>query len=116
MSARRPPVELPSLRRASRGRSCIRCGSRDGTVVRAHYTGIAQLRLGKGKGQKPHDFASADLCHACHHHFDNYETPNDYLRSWEFLILCMETLERDFREGFLVEGVDPGDPDGQSPI
>jgi hypothetical protein len=116
MSARRPPVALPSLRQASRGRSCIRCGERDGTVVRAHYTGLGQGRLGKGKGIKPHDFASADLCRRCHDEFDTYHKPNTWERSWEFLMLCMETLERDFRDGVLVEGIDPSDPDGQSPV
>lgn len=39
------------------------CGSSDGTVVAAHSN---QLRDGKGRGLKAHDYRIAALCHRCH--------------------------------------------------
>ena len=43
------------------------CGAQDGTVVAAHSN---QLRDGKGKGIKAHDYRIAALCHRCHHEID----------------------------------------------
>lgn len=73
----------------------------DGTVVRAHYSGVMAHRLGKGVAQKCGDHASADLCMHCHAEFDGYARGNDYERATEFLILCLETLARDFKEGVI---------------
>jgi len=101
MIEKNKPYRNKKLLNASRGRSCTKCGADDGTIVRAHYQGIGSYRLGKGKGQKPHDFASADLCMVCHSEFDQYETGNNTDRGWEFLLLCMETLARDFRQGII---------------
>ena len=42
---------------------CALCGAEDGTVVAAHSN---QLRDGKGKGIKAHDFRIASLCYQCH--------------------------------------------------
>jgi hypothetical protein len=42
---------------------CVLCGSEDGTVVAAHSN---QLRDGKGKGIKAHDYRIAALCYRCH--------------------------------------------------
>ena len=42
---------------------CVLCGAEDGTVVAAHSN---QLRDGKGKGIKAHDYRIAALCHRCH--------------------------------------------------
>lgn len=86
---------------AAKDRDCIRCGAKDGTVVRAHYCGLGQQRLGKGRGIKPHDFASACLCRTCHEQFDGYAQPNDYERAWEFLLLCLLEIERDFEQGVI---------------
>ena len=101
MIEKNKPYRNKKLLNASRGRSCLKCGADDGTIVRAHYQGIGSERIGKGWAQKPHDFASADLCYRCHNEFDQYKTGNDTDRGWEFLMLCMETLARDFREGII---------------
>lgn len=47
---------------------CWGCGkNNDGTVVAAHSN---QLRDGKGRGIKAHDFRVAALCHECHSELD----------------------------------------------
>ena len=44
------------------------CGrSNDGTVVPAHSN---QLRDGKGRGIKAHDYRIAAMCHNCHYELD----------------------------------------------
>jgi hypothetical protein len=42
---------------------CQVCGIQDGTVVAAHSN---QLRDGKGRSLKSHDFRSASMCYTCH--------------------------------------------------
>lgn len=46
---------------------CQICGMEDGTVVAAHSN---QLRDGKGKGMKAHDYRVAALCYHCHMEID----------------------------------------------
>lgn len=46
---------------------CSYCGNSDGTVCAAHSN---QLRDGKGKGIKSHDYRIAALCHNCHYQLD----------------------------------------------
>lgn len=46
---------------------CMHCGVQDGTVVAAHSN---QLRDGKGKGIKAHDYRIAALCFKCHFDID----------------------------------------------
>lgn len=46
---------------------CQHCGVRDGTVVAAHSN---QLRDGKGRGIKAHDYRIAALCYRCHADLD----------------------------------------------
>lgn len=46
---------------------CQHCGIEDGTVVAAHSN---QLRDGKGRGIKAHDYRIAALCHSCHMELD----------------------------------------------
>ena len=53
--------------RAVRDAYCMHCGADDGTIVAAHSN---QLRDGKGKGIKAHDYRIAALCHICHHQID----------------------------------------------
>jgi len=101
MIEKNKPYRNKKILKASQGRSCISCNADDDTIVRAHYQGIGSHRLGKGMSQKPHDFASADLCSRCHHEFDSYQTTNDKVRGYEFLMFCMETLARDFRDGII---------------
>jgi len=98
MIEKNKPYRNKKLLNASKDRTCIKCGADDGTIVRAHYQGIGSERVGKGWGQKPHDFVSADLCMVCHSELDQYEDGNTTDRGWEFLLLCMETLARDFKQ------------------
>ena len=56
-----------ALLAAVRDAPCMHCGKQDGTVVAAHSN---QLRDGKGRGIKAHDFRVAALCHACHFDLD----------------------------------------------
>lgn len=46
---------------------CQHCGKSDGTVVAAHSN---QLRDGKGRGLKSHDYRIAALCYSCHSELD----------------------------------------------
>jgi len=46
---------------------CQHCGIEDGTVVAAHSN---QLRDGKGRGIKAHDYRIAALCFKCHYEID----------------------------------------------
>jgi hypothetical protein len=46
---------------------CQHCGKEDGTVVAAHSN---QLRDGKGRGIKAHDYRVAALCYWCHMELD----------------------------------------------
>ena len=46
---------------------CQSCGRFDGTVVAAHSN---QLRDGKGRGIKAHDYRVAALCYSCHMNLD----------------------------------------------
>jgi hypothetical protein len=45
----------------------MHCGRQDGTVVAAHSN---QLRDGKGRGIKAHDYRIAALCYQCHYELD----------------------------------------------
>jgi len=96
-----PRYKNKKLLSAAFDKTCIKCGIHDETVVAAHYCGIGQVRLGKGTGSKVHDFCVADLCDRCHSEFDQYKNDNDYERAWEFLLLCMLTLNRRFVEGVI---------------
>lgn len=46
---------------------CQNCGAQDGTVVAAHSN---QLKDGKGRSIKAHDYRIAALCYRCHHELD----------------------------------------------
>ena len=46
---------------------CQLCGAQDGTVVAAHSN---QLRDGKGRSIKAHDYRIAALCFRCHADID----------------------------------------------
>lgn len=62
--------------------SCQKCGARDGTVVAAHSN---QLRDGKGRGLKAHDYRIAALCYTCHMDLDQGKTMNraERVEMWE---------------------------------
>ena len=61
---------------------CQNCGLQDGTVVAAHSN---QLRDGKGRGIKAHDFRVAALCYRCHSELDqgNKLTREERVEMWE---------------------------------
>lgn len=65
-----------------RNSPCQRCGCEDGTVVAAHSN---QLRDGKGKGIKAHDYRIAALCYKCHMEIDqgNSLTKQQRVYDWD---------------------------------
>lgn len=67
---------------AVREAPCMLCGVMDGTVVAAHSN---QLKDGKGRGIKAHDYRIAALCFKCHHEIDQGSKLNrdERLNLWE---------------------------------
>ena len=61
---------------------CQHCGLDDGTTVAAHSN---QLRDGKGRGLKAHDYRIATLCFKCHKEIDQGSKLNKSQRieMWE---------------------------------
>ncbi len=70
------------LLRAVREAPCMMCGTQDGTVVAAHSN---QLRDGKGRSIKAHDYRIAALCYRCHGEIDQGAklTKEERLEAWE---------------------------------
>ena len=97
-------TKIKMLRDAAKGRSCVRCGRNDGTVVGAHYTGVRRLSYGGGFGRKVHDLVMAHLCAECHQWMDQalratmVDEDEKWHHSEEFLHLCMLTLLRLYEE------------------
>lgn len=71
-----------ALLEAVREAYCMRCGAQDGTVVAAHSN---QLRDGKGRGLKAHDYRIAALCYKCHMKLDQGKdwTKEQRVEFWE---------------------------------
>lgn len=61
---------------------CQHCGTQDGTVVAAHSN---QLRDGKGRGIKAHDYRIAALCYGCHMELDqgNKLSKQERVEMWD---------------------------------
>jgi len=61
---------------------CQHCEILDGTVVAAHSN---QLRDGKGRGIKSHDYRIAALCYACHMELDQGKnlSKQERVEMWE---------------------------------
>ena len=61
---------------------CQTCGAQDGTVVAAHSN---QLRDGKGRGIKAHDYRIAAVCYRCHMELDQGTkmTKEERAESWD---------------------------------
>ena len=61
---------------------CQACGKSDGTVVAAHSN---QLRDGKGRGLKAHDYRTASLCFTCHAELDHGKSMSrqERIEMWE---------------------------------
>lgn len=70
------------LLEAVRDAPCMLCSAKNGTIVAAHSN---QLRDGKGRGIKAHDYRIAALCHACHSELDqgNLYAKSERLERWE---------------------------------
>lgn len=70
------------LLEAARELPCQHCGVQDGTVVAAHSN---QLRDGKGRSIKAHDYRIASLCYRCHSDLDQGSTMSkqERLEMWE---------------------------------
>jgi len=70
------------LLRALRDSPCQQCGREDGTVVAAHSN---QMRDGKGRGLKAHDYRIAALCFTCHAEIDQGSkmSREERLNAWE---------------------------------
>jgi hypothetical protein len=61
---------------------CQICGIEDGTIVAAHSN---QLRHGKGRSIKAHDWAIAALCYNCHAEIDQGSKLNksERIENWQ---------------------------------
>ena len=72
----------PKLLTIVRQSPCQHCGADDGTVVAAHSN---QLRDGKGRSVKAHDYRIAALCFKCHSELDQGATMSktERLEMWE---------------------------------
>lgn len=70
------------LLEAVREAPCQICGAQDGTVVAAHSN---QLRDGKGRSIKAHDYRIAALCYSCHAQLDQGSkmSKEDRVDIWE---------------------------------
>jgi len=67
---------------ALRQSPCQHCGRSDGTIVAAHSN---QLRDGKGRGLKAHDYRIAALCFSCHSELDQGQklSKSERIEMWE---------------------------------
>lgn len=86
----------PKLLKAVASLPCQNCGIDDGTTVAAHSN---QLRHGKGRSLKAHDWAVCSLCYSCHSELDQgaklskSERIEMWQSAWEKTI--KELFERD---------------------
>lgn len=77
---------------------CQICGAEDGTVVAAHSN---QLRDGKGKGIKAHDYRIASLCYKCHMEIDQGHHLTKEQRIYEWENAHRKTIGELFEKGLL---------------
>ena len=87
------------LLKAARLLPCQHCGANDGTVVAAHSN---QLRDGKGKGIKAHDYRIASLCYRCHMELDQGSKMDKAQRVEMFETAHRSTIGAMFELGILV--------------
>jgi len=84
MAGRECPLTYRNKRllEAVREAPCMACGASDGTVVAAHSN---QLRDGKGRGLKAHDYRIAALCYQCHMRLDQGKdmSKEERVEMWE---------------------------------
>ena len=84
---------------AARELPCQHCGTQDGTVVAAHSN---QLRDGKGRGLKAHDYRIASLCYKCHSDLDQGTRMSKAERIEMFEAAHRSTIGAMFELGILV--------------
>jgi hypothetical protein len=77
---------------------CQNCGNSDGTVVAAHSN---QLRDGKGRGLKSHDYRIAALCYRCHMELDQGSKMDKMSRVEFFENSHRNTIGWLFDEGYI---------------
>ena len=77
---------------------CQHCGIQDGTVVAAHSN---QLRDGKGRGLKSHDYRIASLCFSCHSNLDQGQVLSKSERVQMFEDAHRSTIGEFFERGFI---------------
>ena len=94
-------IRSKALTQSAAGQPCVRCGSADGTVVAAHYTGLRQHAYGKGRGIKCDDTVSAELCQACHQWFDAPAQRKSIEASEEFLHCVVLTNRHRYDRGLI---------------
>lgn len=94
---------MSKITKASRGSVCIRCSAPD--AYSCHYNGKRQMALGKGRGIKCHDLATAEFCHACDARFTEGSIHVDWETKWErseeFLYYILQTNIRRLKEGVI---------------
>lgn len=77
---------------------CQHCGVQDGTVVAAHSN---QLRDGKGRGIKSHDYRVASLCYSCHSELDQGKKLSKLERVEMWEEAHRKTIAKLFEHGYL---------------
>lgn len=94
---------MTDLRKLARDQACVACGTRDGTVVLAHYFGPRRHQYGGGMSIKGHDIVAAWLCARDHQRMDRLS--KDKNRRWEhseeFLHYCALTWIQIINQGLL---------------
>ena len=86
------------LLRALRELPCQNCGIENGTVVAAHSN---QLRHGKGRGIKCHDYFVAAMCFKCHAEIDQGSKLNKSERVEIWQSAWEKTIAQLFERGIL---------------
>lgn len=95
---------MSKITRKADGKTCIRCGKGMGTVRACHYNGPRQHALGKGRGVKAHDLATAEFCDDCDRDFTEgtlHRWDTKWDRSEEFLYWVTLTNIRRYESGDL---------------
>ena len=77
---------------------CQICGIEDETIVAAHSN---QLRDGKGRGLKAHDYRIAYLCHQCHTTIDQSNKLTKQQKEYEWEEAHRKTIGWLFEKGFI---------------
>lgn len=77
---------------------CQLCGIQNETVVAAHSN---QLRDGKGRGLKAHDYRIAYLCYTCHTNIDQSNKLTKQQKEYEWEEAHRRTIGWLFEQGFI---------------